>query len=420
VKSDEEVAQLVQQLGAPRFIDRQLATEALSSLGLAAAAPIRQALTSDDPEIRFRANQILRVIRHDDRQRLINAFIAGADVGSEAELPGWSAFQQLAGATTDARQLYVQMLEEEWTFLELTHQAEPLAASNLLTSRVMTLELGARQDRSVTVGSIAALLLAAADEDVQLSNQANLMSLCYRSPEFDSAIRSGPYREPLRALMGQLIGKSSGSPYLTQRFHFALYYELKEGLGPARQVVAERLGIPHVRQYAVLVLGKLGTDADLELVEEMLDDAGVVSSHNRVNSVRITTQVRDVALAVLLHRYGQKFADYGLPEFKESATTLIQVSQVGFADDQQRDKALERWFAFRAKEKARSAQAQSGREMPVSPGNSDSAEKTTESTDRLELPIDELNLKDLQVPLAPDQVELPEEPGDELPDALPE
>lgn len=347
-----EIDRLIRQLGAPRFIDRQMATETLSTLGLKAAGPVREALKSSDPEIRFRAHQILRVIRHDDRQRLINAFIAGVDIESEAELPGWIAFQAIAGTSGDARQLYVQMLEEEWTFLDLAHQVEPAAASGHLASRVTTLELGARQDRAVSVGSIAALLLVASHEDVQLSNQANLMSLCYRSPEFDSAIRSGPFRDPLRALMGQLIGKSSASPYLTQRFHFSLYYELKEGLEPARQVVTERLGIPHVRQYAVLVLGKLGTDADLELVERMLDDVGVVSSHNRVNRVRITTQVRDVALAVLLHRHGEKFTDYGLPEFKGSTTTLMQTSQVGFADDEQREKALTKWFAFKEQQTA--------------------------------------------------------------------
>ena len=300
-------------------------------------------MQSDDPEVRFRAQQILRVIRHDDRQRLINAFIAGVDIDSDEELPGWAEYQSISGNSDEARQLFVEMLEDEWTFLDSVYQSPPHVASSLLTSRVVSLELGARQKRSVSVGSVAALLLVAAEEDIQLSNQANLMSLCYRSPDFDAAIRAGGKREALRALMGKLIGKSSGNPYLTQRFHFALYYDLKEGLGPARQVVSERLGIPHVRQYALLVLGKMGDEEDLKLVENLLDDPGIVSSHNRVNRVRITTQVRDVALAVLLHRAGADFQAYGLPEFKENATTMIQTSTVGFASDEEREQAIQKW-----------------------------------------------------------------------------
>ena len=49
--------------------------------------------------------------------------------------------------------------------------------------------------------------------------------------------------------------------------------------------------------------GSSASNEDEQLIEKMLDDTSVVTSHNRVNSKRITTQVRDVALAVLIHRH---------------------------------------------------------------------------------------------------------------------
>jgi hypothetical protein len=347
-----EVTRLVRQLGAPRFIDRQVATETLSSLGPAAAGAVKQAIGDADPEVRFRARQILRVIRQQDRQRVISAFIAGADVEAAAELPGWQEFQQIAGEQGKPRQLYVEMLQDEWEFLDAVYQSDPHVASSLVATRVSSLEMASRRKHPLSVGSIAALLLVATRDDVELTNQANLMSLCYRSTDFDAAIRSGPSQAALRTLLGRLIARGSdgpGDPYLTQRFHFSLYYDLKEGLGPARQVVGQRLGIPHVRQYALLVLGKLGDEQDERLVESLLDDPGVITSHHAVNGKRITTQVRDIALAVLLQRHDADFAAYGLGDVKQNATTLLQLTTVGFVDDQQRESAVRKWSETRSK-----------------------------------------------------------------------
>jgi hypothetical protein len=345
-RDTRHVAQLVDQLGSPRFMERQLATETLSSLGLSVEAPVKQAMVHRDPEVRLRARQILRVIRHTDRQRLITAFIAGAEVADDAELPGWSAYQQIAGSGDDARQLYVQLLEEEWEFLDAVYQSEPAVAADLMAGRIMVLDAASRRKQPVTVGNIASLLLVAAREDLELTNQAVLMSLCYRSSDFDASIRSGPSRDALRALLGRVIAGSAGNtgdPYLTQRFHFSLYYDLKEGLDPARQVLREGLGIPHVRQYALLVLGKLGEPRDDALIATLLEDPSLITSQNRGNRQRITTQVRDVALAVLVHRRGGDFEDYGMRDVRTHATTLLQLTTVGFANDKEREQAIAAW-----------------------------------------------------------------------------
>jgi hypothetical protein len=323
-----------------------MATETLSSMGLSVEGAVKQAASHRDPEVRIRARQILRVIRHADRQRLINAFIAGADVADDAGLPGWSAFQEIAGNDDNARKLYVQLLEDEWEFLDAVYQSEPPVASSLVAGRIIALDLASRRKPPVTVGNIASLLLVASRDQVELTNQAaNLMSLCYRSSDFEAAIRNGPSRDALRALLGRVIAGGAGNsadPYLTQRFHFSLYYDLKEGLEPARQVLREGLGIPHVRQYALLVLGKLGETQDETIIESLLNDPSVIIS-SRVNRQRIETQVRDVALAVLVHRRGGKFQEYGMTDVKPHPTTFLQLATVGFANDQQREQAIAAW-----------------------------------------------------------------------------
>lgn len=340
-----DIDRLVQSLGAPSFIERQLATEDLSTIRLEEAGPIEAACASSDPEVRFRAKEILRVIRHDDRQRLISAFIAGVSVESEEDLPGWSHFCEIAGRTEPARQLYVSMLEDEWMFLDAAYEADAAVSQQLLQTRARALEKAARERARISVGSVAALMLVAVRDEIgTASHGSNLMSLCYRAKDFDGAIRSGESSEALRKLMGRLIAQPANSPYLNQSFHFALNYELKEGLAPARQVISERSGIPYVRQYALLVLGKLGEDDDMELVESMLDDAGIISSHNRINRVRVTTQVRDIALAILIKRSGNSFSDFGLSNVKPNSVMMFQPTSIGFANDEDREEAIRRWM----------------------------------------------------------------------------
>lgn len=342
-KERERIEELVDDLGSPKFIERQLAMERLSRMGLEVLSPIKRATTSSDPEVRLRAREILRTIRHDDRQRLINAFIAGVEIESQAELPLWNAYQELVDMTTGARELYVDMLESEWAFLDRAFDEAPAELPTLIARRVTHLEQQAQQRHEIEVGSVAALMLVACQSELEIPNLSNLMTLCYRAEGFDRAVRLEPLGPPLKKMMGCLISRPASNPYLTQRFHFALHYDLEAGLPAARQVVTEGAGIPYVRQYALLVLAKLGTPDDLNLIENLLDDAGVVSSHNRINRVRITTQVRDVALAALIHKTDGDFERYGVPEAKVNSSTLIQPTSIGFATDEERLAAIEKW-----------------------------------------------------------------------------
>ncbi len=334
--------QLVEQLGAEDFIQRQMAMEALTERGLPALEAVKKGTEDPDPEIRFRARQVLRAIRHLDRQRLINTFAAGQDVSVADELPGWRAYRAMAGDDPDSRSLFVEMLEAEWAFLESIFRDETVQPNALLAERCQNLQNILRLRRTVPVGSIAALLLAASREDVDLSSQPYLMSFCYLA-DFEQAMRIGSRRQALRALLGSLIARNSVDALLTQRLHFALHYEMPEGLEPARRVLNSGDGISSVKQFAILVLTKLGTPDDDPLLEKMLDDATVVAAQRRVNNVRITTQVRDLALAGLLYRADEEFEDFGLPPLRPHPTTVFVTTTIGFVSDEAREKAITQW-----------------------------------------------------------------------------
>ena len=190
--------QLVEQLGAEEFIHRQLATEALTELGLPALEAVKRGVEHPDPEVRYRARQVLRAIRQLDRQRLINTFAAGQDLQAADELPGWPEFRALVGDDEQSRSLYVEMLEAEWAFLEGVFQDETVQGNALLAERCQGLQNALRLRRTVPVGSVAALLLVATRDDVDLGSQPYLMSFCYLR-DFERCMRSGSTRHALRS-----------------------------------------------------------------------------------------------------------------------------------------------------------------------------------------------------------------------------
>jgi hypothetical protein len=65
VAGDDNVAELVERLGTPRFAEREAATKALRDLGPRALPALRAARKSKDPEIRNRAARLVDVLQAD-------------------------------------------------------------------------------------------------------------------------------------------------------------------------------------------------------------------------------------------------------------------------------------------------------------------------------------------------------------------
>src|SRR5690242_1409603 len=65
-------ARLIERLGSSDFAEREAATRALDEIGPAVLADLRQATTSDDPEVRRRAGELVRLIeRRAEAARLL-------------------------------------------------------------------------------------------------------------------------------------------------------------------------------------------------------------------------------------------------------------------------------------------------------------------------------------------------------------
>lgn len=341
---------LVAQLGADQFAAREKATDELIRLGLAALPALEEGRDHTDREIRYRCRRIGDVVRENDFQRRLEAFARNQDEGEAYDLPGWTEFREMLGHDPTARALFVEIQKEESDSMKAFADG-PKAVASTLEVRTQQLIQATRLFRSeVPLGSVAAMLIMSANEEISLSPQASssLYSLCYQS-SFQQAMIGGPHQQQMRKLLGAWIRRGSDwSAY--QAMSLAMLYDLEEGLVPATRALANMGSQVHIRQYAILTIGKMGGDEHIPLLEGLLEDT-TLTSQRTINRVKYQTQLRDVALATLLHMTKQDHKKFGFERIQAHSRMLFNTSTLGFKDDEQRKAALDKWHEFRAEQK---------------------------------------------------------------------
>ena len=341
-----EIDALIEQLGADTFVERETATERLVEMGLAARPALQQAAKGSDRETRQRAEQIVVLIEELDFERRLAAFAAGEDENEDYDLPGWSRYREVAGADASARELFVEMQKSESETLRAIDRGAK-AATEMLELRARQLQ---PQIQFATVGSATALLLLAADEQVGVSPQASsiIYSLCHQ-PAFKGAIYSGRLKGVTRRLLGCWIARGEDATAY-QGLNLAMTYDIPEGLVPAEKLLQAGGQQPHVLQFGILTIAKLGDERHLEVLETLLHDKTLVS-RPRINNMVYEAQLRDVALAALVHLTKQDHKDFGFDRLQSHPTLVFNTSTLGFADEKQREAAQQKWREYREEEK---------------------------------------------------------------------
>ena len=344
----ESVSALVRRLGDKSHIERQRAQRLLAEIGTPAKDALLAARNDADAEIRFRVRQLLKRVLDLDFERKLETFIISPDELGDDLLPGWRRYRELAGEDHAVRRLFVEMQRAERDFLAAA-EASPEAAGELLELRCQQLQQAMQptdfdEEEALTLGDIAALLFVAGKPDVTISSQAAayVNNFSHQKP-MQEAIGRGEYVEPLRALLGGWVGRRFEDNMVTyQNLHVALRYNLKQAVEPAAEMAVRKDAPANLRPYAILAVGKLGGKAQLPVLEPLLNDETEFTLHGRDNQV-IRTQIRDVALAVMVHLTHQKLRDYGFDHFALNSLLLFNPGSLGFSKPEARDQALAKW-----------------------------------------------------------------------------
>jgi hypothetical protein len=347
-----EIERLITQLGDSRYRVRERATARLAEIGLAARQPLEQALTSPDAEVRRRARQILAHIMDLDFEARLEAFSADVEGRLQHDLPCWERYRTLAGNNPASRRLFVEMLRaERWLLQGAENSAAAVAEA--IESRCQQWQQSMQhfdptQRRPPGAGSVLALLLVGSREDVPISAETatTIAGFTYQK-ELQDAMRDASQNDVVRRLLGAWVARpfDADSTVTYQNIVLSLRYELTEGIPAALAVMQSPATPPHIRQYGILCVAKLGGAAYIEQIEPLLEDTAACASF-KLNDQEIQTQVRDVALAVLVRLTGQDLRAYGFERAQANALTYFNTATLGFADDEARQTALQRYREF--------------------------------------------------------------------------
>jgi hypothetical protein len=228
--------------------------------------------------------------------------------------------------------------------------AGPREAAHRINLRVNDLRMEAQAlGQEVKLGSVAALLLAAGQAEVSLSQQSGslIYSYCYQGGVRE-ALGGGKYEQQIRRLLGRYIARTDDSSAY-QGLVLATQYDIKEGLEPAQRILRDPRQQPYAVQFAILAIARLGDKSHVEAIEPFIQDA-THSTHRRVGDDNrlVAVQVRDVALAALVHLTGQEYTDYQFRHIQPNPQTVFTANSACFESDDDRQKALQRWRDYRA------------------------------------------------------------------------
>lgn len=339
-------AELVRQLGDPIYQVREEAATSLLRLGRDARLAVQAGVKDSDLEVRMRCERLLPLMNEMDLRARIDAFVADPEGKQAHRLPGWDRYRALIGSDATARALYVSMLRSDSKLMEVADTA-PADLGGRLAVRCQQVQqhlfgpTGRRQE--LNVGEVSAILFSAITPQALIPNETvwSISNLLYQ-PGFRQATSSGPQAASVRKLLLTWINHQTDPYTISQALNLVVSFELPEGLDLALRQLRKKEGREASFGWALVVVGKFGNREHLPLLAASLSDTTQIGTI-QINNVRGNTQVRDIALAMMIHLSGQSIKEYGFDLVQNDRDRLFVPYFLGFSSDAKREAALKKW-----------------------------------------------------------------------------
>lgn len=368
---------LVRTLASETFRERERAQRELAAMGRLARPVLAAAAQSDpDPEVRSRCARLLPRATADDLKARTDAFLADADGKFEHDLPGWRRFREAAGADQPARDLFVAVLKSGASGeLLKAIDGPPEEAGRAVSDRrnQMYGQLTQRQVRAfdpsappppLTLTDIAALLAAEVVVPTRHVPRIGQLGFAVTGAHFllqpastaalasDTADHAAAYRR----LLGRWLDGHTDPVDLSNYTLIRAAHDLRSvrEAVPLLRRAAQTDGVQgYVRAQAMVYLVQRGGKDELPALKSQMASEATVTTQQINKDVRLTSQVRDVALALSVHATGQDVRGYGF-EFANGYTAAQVATNYfgyGFTTDEKRDAAFRKWREWEAAER---------------------------------------------------------------------
>lgn len=361
---------MIAALGDDSYRERRAAEMRLLSLGESARDElVATAKNHGDPEIRRRSRQLLAAldeIRAREYRASLEARLAGFIEDDRAgevdyEFPGWKAYRKSVGNDRAARELFAQMQREE---PELLAKSEGGAKelSQLLTDRVVQIGQSLSHPlphfrETITPARAAALYFAASNKDLTLDARvgSQLYSMSTQVT-VRTALANADQGRHVRKVLGNWIALDQGGERNLAYYKVlvAMQHNLPEGRQAGLNLIKDDKtpGTSYQFMQALMAIARFGTAEDIDAVEPLLTNNTACQTMT-MNRVKYTTQVRDVALVVLVQLTAQDHREYGFDRLQKNARSIFATHTMGFPadNDTARDEAIAKWRRWKAGQK---------------------------------------------------------------------
>jgi hypothetical protein len=256
----------------------------------------------------------------------------------------------VAGRDAAARALFVAMQQHDTGFLTDTAN-DPARAGDLCAALCQQLfqRLYANPGvpaRPLELAELAPLLLVAGDPRTNVPPQSRFLvaNFLYQPPVRAALANDTPFKKLVLAWMDR---QTDDEDALQQMFFVVANLDLREGVDVALKVIRRKKARGVGLASALTTVGKLGGKQHRAVLEPFLTDTTAIGNF-ALNRERGTTQMRDVALAMLVHLTGQDHKGYGFAFAQSNPHLQFYPNFLGFTSDEQRARAFARWKEWSA------------------------------------------------------------------------
>lgn len=365
--------ELVRRLGDADFRVRESASQALVRLGHKALPALETGMQHPDPEIRRRCRELYPQALVYDLEEKIKRFLAATDEQSEAGLPGWQQFRALVGNDPAAKRFYADVVRQGHTLLDKVERAsrsedlrlkqqaqeEYVRLCNSLFQRAFANTAGLPEVILPEQFALALLLSSFPSNNEALIPQGRqIYQLCNHTSVRRFLQEKSEQASILRRLMVGVAERSTDPVCLQPVLYLALSVEFPEIVSLARRQADNKELNASVRGLALTVVARYAGKQEFEFLERFLADTTQVCVNRfaRGNSqITIRTEMRDLALALLVDVTGQRLQDYSFPALQLFAVNseprpgqAYNPHWYGFSSEEEREAALKKWRQWRS------------------------------------------------------------------------
>jgi hypothetical protein len=329
---------LVKKLSHPSYQTRSRARRDLLSRGptVEVRGALAAGLKSESLEVRQHAHEILQQFDFASFNEQLDRLTNLAVPADEIRLTGWQQFSTFADSSPSSRRLYGRIA------LQHSGVIEQLDRDGSRSAAVQRFIAGADPYRLPPQDAVRwALLLYCDSLEIDLGRpdlSPRILDSLTQSGLGPTQTATGD-RQVLQQLIEHWVAVHPSVGTVRSQLVVAMRYQcdsLSRKL--ADQTLADPSAAASAQATAMLCATVLGYDDLTARLRQRLEDGRTAHEWQLIPSrkTKIRTQVRDVALAVLLHRQGIDPRQVGFVELQADPLMLYRDHSLGFADDDQR------------------------------------------------------------------------------------